>query len=114
MAQPVPTKVFLCIQPVKTAAMYMAPRAYKPTLPPILLAHNESIAPSDNVWPKSDDEYTPHQWLKGQIELFDVVYDLIYHHWVGSSNSALNRFLVSHSLQVQTTFQDAHRNLAKS
>jgi len=59
MVQPVLTKAFL--QPAKEAAMCTAPRAETrppPPFPPFLQAQSLSskrIAPTDNMWPKSDD-----------------------------------------------------------
>ena len=59
MVQPVPTKAVL--QPVKAGTMCMACLDYArlpPPIPPFLLAQNLSskrIAPTDNMWPKTDD-----------------------------------------------------------
>ena len=69
MVQPVPTKAFQ--QPAKAAAMCTAPRAetrQPPPIPPFLLVQNLSskqIAPTDNMWPKSNNAKWHHRCLKG-------------------------------------------------
>ena len=70
MTNPVTTKPFL--QPAKAAAMCTVSRAEihpSPPIKPFLLAQNLSskrVAPTDNMQPKFQDEYTRHQWLKGE------------------------------------------------
>ena len=65
MVQLVRTKAFL--QLAKAAAMCTAPHAETSPIPPFLLAQNLSskqTAPTDNMWPKSDDAIWHHHLLK--------------------------------------------------
>ena len=53
----------LFINPVKTAAMSMAPCIYLTlSTHPILFVFKQ-IVPTDNMQPKLHDKYTHHQWL---------------------------------------------------
>ena len=68
MFQPVLTKAFQ--QPANAAAMCTAPRAETRPPPPILPflqvqnLSSKRIAPTDNMWPKSDDAIWHHRLLK--------------------------------------------------
>ena len=63
------TRAFL--QPTATATMHCHPLGDThppPLVPPFLLAQNLSskrIAPTDNMWPNFDDDYSRHSLLKG-------------------------------------------------
>ena len=69
MAHPASTKAFL--QAAATVTMHCQAERWThppPSLPSFLLVWNLSskpIAPTDNIWPKSDDAFWHHQLLKG-------------------------------------------------